>query len=201
MSPRRRAALTIEHALLGWLLHEPLHGYELHQRVQDAAALGLVWRLQQAQLYALLEKLLAAGLIAPSEAGSAADVTGRLRRPFRLTETGRRAFLHWVIAPVEHGRDLRLEFLVKVYWSQRLGSETFQRLLTAQRAACEQWLAQLEAELGATPETQPYARLVLAFRRNQIAAALAWLDMCASLGVSATPAKPPARPSPEGDTP
>ncbi|WP_026370351.1 helix-turn-helix transcriptional regulator [Kallotenue papyrolyticum] len=180
MSPRHQAALAIEHALLGWLLHESLHGYELHQRLQDAAALGLVWRLKQAHLYALLGKLLAAGLIAPAAAEHAAESGGRLRRPLRITEAGRRAFAAWVVAPVEHGRELRLEFLAKLFWAHRLGPATTQRLIEAQRRACRGWLAQLDAELERTPVEQPYARLVLTFRRNQINASLAWLDTCAT---------------------
>jgi PadR family transcriptional regulator, regulatory protein AphA len=179
MSPRRRTDLTIEHALLGWLQREPLHGYELHLRMEDAQALGLVWRLKQAHLYALLSKLEEAGYIVSEETDDArAGGRGRMRRPMRLTREGRRAFATWMSTPVTHGRDLRLEFLAKLYWAQQQGRETAERLIAAQRAACRAWLAALDDELRRTPANQPYARLVIEFRHSQIEASIGWLDTC-----------------------
>ena len=49
--------LTTEYALLGFLYRRPMHGYEIYQQLTDRTGLGLVWRLKQGRLYALLSKL------------------------------------------------------------------------------------------------------------------------------------------------
>ena len=55
--------LTTEHALLGFLRRRPMYGYEIHQQLTHPTGLGLVWRLKQSQLYALLAKLEEAGYV------------------------------------------------------------------------------------------------------------------------------------------
>lgn len=175
MSPKRKTSLSIEHALLGFILEQPLHGYEIHQRLQAAQQLGLVWHLKQAHLYALLSKLEAEGLIAaeliPQEARPP-------RRLLHLTEPGRAAFDSWVAAPVQHGRDLRIEFLAKLFWAQQLGATLTEQLIAAQREECRLWLDTLRAEMEQIADATPYALLVLEFRRGQIEAMLEWLDTC-----------------------
>jgi PadR family transcriptional regulator AphA len=182
MSPKIRAKLTIEHALLGFLQKHSLHGYEIHQRLQSAQAIGLVWRLKQAHLYALLNRLEADGLIA-------AEVIPQVDRPSKrllhLTPAGRQAFEAWVYSPVEHGRDFRIEFLTKVFWAQQQGPAAVQRLLAAQRAACQTWLKEFQAEAECLSPTAPYEWLVLQFRFGQIEAMLRWLDSCKDVLVDA----------------
>lgn len=178
MSPKRQAALAIEHALLGFLTEQPLHGYEIHLRLQAAQQLGLVWHLKQAHLYVLLGKLEAAGFIA-------AELLPQDARPpkrvLHLTDHGRAAFNTWVQSPVQHGRDLRIEFLAKLFWAQHQGSLAAQQLIAAQRAVCRAWLAEIVDEPAPGPDEQPYGWLVRSFRRGQIEAMLAWLDTCATL--------------------
>ena len=57
MSPMVKAPLTMEYALLGFLRDEPMHAYEMYQQLHETEALGLVWRIKQSQLYALLARL------------------------------------------------------------------------------------------------------------------------------------------------
>ena len=179
MSPKRSANLTIEHALLGFLQDGPLHGYELYQRLQAAQALGLVWQLKQPHLYALLTKLEEGGLVAVVEQDSDPGATpGRARRPLSLTPTGRAAFGRWRETPVQHGRDLRIEFLAKLFWAEQQSATDGQQLLAGQRAVCTRWLADIETELRQNAAHDVYPQLVLLFRQGQIAAMLAWLDTC-----------------------
>lgn len=185
MSPKRSANLTIEHALLGFLQDGSLHGYELHQRLQAAQALGLVWQIKQAHLYALLAKLEEANLVAvdtsaPADENPAAVHRGRARKPLLLTAAGRAAFERWREAPVAHGRDLRIEFLAKLFWAEQGSAADAQQLLARQRAICAGWLDELDRELTALPESKTYPRLVRLFRRGQIEAMLTWLDTCAA---------------------
>ncbi len=187
MSPKYGTPLTIEHALLGFLQDGPLHGYEIHQRLQTAQALGLVWRLKQAHLYALLGKLEDAELLEPASSdvpGTLSPdimVRGRARRPLALTPTGARAFQVWIHRPVRHGRDLRIEFLAKLFWAQREGLTAASQLVQQQRLVCQSWLAELEAEVELFANHDFYQRLVLLFRKGQVEAMLDWLDTCASM--------------------
>src|SRR5438105_5564422 len=115
MSPVLRAPLTVEKALLGFLRREPMHGYEIHQRLKDPAGLWLVWRLKQSQVYALLARLEGDGYISGVLKPQA---SGPTRRVYRLTRRGQARYRHWVRTPVPHGREMRQEFLAKFYFAR-----------------------------------------------------------------------------------
>src|SRR5262249_56810551 len=102
------SSFGLELALLGLLRARPHHAYELHQELQRNAALGIVWRLKQGHLYALLTRLEEAGYIA-----STVEMRGTRppRKMLRLTARGHEAFSQWLQQPVEPGRDLRPEIL------------------------------------------------------------------------------------------
>ena len=175
MTPMVRLPLTIEYALLGFLRHGPWHGYEIHRQLSDPAGLGLVWRLKQSQLYALLAKLEDAGYVTAAVEPQEARPP---RKVFELTRLGREAFLDWVHSPVPHGREVRLHFLAKLYFAWREGAEVTIRLIEQQRAACQDWLAAHQATSHALPDSPAYAWLVHQFRVAQIEAMLAWLNGC-----------------------
>lgn len=178
----------VEHALLGLLRERPMHAYEMSQQLVRAEQLGLVWRLKQSHLYALLAKLEAAGYLAGTT-----EIHGNRppRRMLALTPRGAAAFAQWLTAPVEHGRDFRLEFLAKLFFAARHDSATIAALLAGQRRACGEWLAELQAQERAVSASQPFERLVLRFRLGQIQAILPWLDECEAL-LAAPPAPPDA---------
>jgi DNA-binding PadR family transcriptional regulator len=172
----------LELALLGFLRHEAMHAYEIYLRMRHTESLGLVWRLKQGHLYALLARLEDAGYLASSMQQQGARPP---RRVLVLTDAGRDAFLEWLSDPVAHGRDFRLTFLAKLYFAaQEKGSHTLV-LIARQSAACEHWLADLHTHLDALSPEMRYERLVLAFRATQIEAILRWLDECeATLGIA-----------------
>lgn len=175
MSPMVRLPLTTEHALLGFLRQRPMYGYEIHQQLADPAGLGLVWRLKQSRLYALLGKLEQEGYVrATLELQDARPP----RKVFHLTDAGRAAFLEWIETAVPHGRELRLEFLAKLYFARREGPAVVERLVERQRAACRAWLTTQHQEATTLRDTHPYEWLVCQFRIGQIEAMLAWLDTC-----------------------
>jgi DNA-binding PadR family transcriptional regulator len=171
MSPLTRAPLGLEHALLGFLRGGPLHGYELHRRLADPAGLGTVWPLKQANLYSLLRRLEAEGYATSREQAQPARPARKL---FRLTRAGKAAFLDWVQRPVAHGRELCVEFLVKLYLAEREDPALAERLIERQHAALQAWLAAQQAQAAAAPPGG-YAARVAAFRTGQTEAMLAWL--------------------------
>lgn len=174
MSPRSAAPLTLEFVLLGLVAETPAHGYELYQALHHLRPLSLVWNVGQPQLYALLDKLerqeLLAGELLPGEGHPS-------RRQFHLTPSGRQRFDAWRSAPVDHGRDMRQEFLAKLFFARRAGQA--QALIERQRATCSRWQARLNRQLEALSPDQVDERLVYSFRARQVQTLLEWLDQAA----------------------
>jgi DNA-binding PadR family transcriptional regulator len=175
MSPLLQSPLTIEHALLGFLRQSPMHGYEIYQRMSDANGLGTVWRIKQSHLYALLTRLEKEGLVRSTLEPQGVHPP---RKVFHLTPTGEEAFLDWVQHGVDHGRDIRLDFLVKFYFAQPEGTALTLRLIERQRMACQNWLTRQQAVADSLGDDQPFERLVNQFRMGQTEAMLHWLDAC-----------------------
>ena len=172
MSPMISRPLTIELALLGYLRLGPLHGYQIHQRLLEPDGPGLVWRLKQAQLYALLGKLEDNGLLLstlqPQE-------TRPTRRVYRLTRDGREVYDQWVVTTVSTPRQIRQEFMVKLYFAQRESPQTVVALLDNQLSVCQNWLEMYQQQLTAAPEGS-FRWHVHQYRIGQIQATLAWLQ-------------------------
>src|SRR5687768_4185304 len=173
MSPMIKMPLTIEHALLGFLRLRPMHAYEIHQTLLRAEALGLVWHLKQSLVYVMLERLEAAGYVSVvlETQGSRPP-----RKILHLTPSGQAAFARWLVAPVAHGRDFRLEFLAKLYFASQADPARAATLIADQQAACRDWLVELRAQADAPSDARDYDWLVVQFRIGQIEAIVAWLD-------------------------
>ena len=169
------STLTIEHALLGFVYERPSHGYEIYQQLSAATGLWQVWRMKQSQLYALLTKLedeqYLVTTLQPQEARPP-------RKVYALTAEGRAAFEQWLGTPVEHGRQMRLEFLTKLYFAYRQGPTVVLPLLQQQTELCRQWLDTLQTEAATAPQSPSFAHAVQEFRISQIDAFLAWLNTC-----------------------
>jgi DNA-binding PadR family transcriptional regulator len=187
--PMVKQPLTIEHALLGFVRQQPMYGYEIHQRLLASAELGLVWTIKQSLLYAHLARLEEEGLL-----HSALEPRGRkpARKMLHLTPDGEAAFLRWLGSPVEHGREVRLEFLAKLYFARQEGAAAALELTARQRRAAVQRLAALGAQAAALEPARPYDWLVLRYRVGQLQAMLDWLDLCADWLITAEAAPPPA---------
>jgi len=175
MSPRTADRLSTEYALLGFLAAGARHGYDIYQELSDPGGLWLVWRIKQSQLYALLARLEERGYLT----ATLAPQGGRPpRKLYQRTRSGREAYLAWVKAPVEHGRQFRLDLLTKLFFARREGADTVALLLEGQRLACERWLRDLQAAVDETEEGESYQRLVRQYRAGQVQAMIDWLDTC-----------------------
>ncbi len=167
--------LSVEWSLLGFLRQRPMHGYEIARRLANPEGIGLVWRLKQSHVYALLAKLETQQYIAYTTQAEGARPP---RKVYYVTEQGTEAFLAWLRRPVTHAREMRLEFLAKLYFASLEEPSVVTQLLEAQRAAIRQWLAEQHALAAPLRETRPYEWLVHQFRIGQMEAMLAWLDSC-----------------------
>ena len=164
--------LPQECVLLGFLIQDPMHGYDLHQRVEEE--LGRIWYMGMSNLYAALKRL---------EEGREVEVTIRHqesyppRKVYQVTPSGRERFLEWVHKPIPSMRDMRVEFPAKLYFFRFLDLEGRDELITAQEAVCRERLERMEESARAAPPND-FNQLVFDFRRRQIEAILDWLAAC-----------------------
>jgi DNA-binding PadR family transcriptional regulator len=116
----RRPTLSLnEWAVLGLLVEEPRHGYEIAAELRPDSSLGEIWTLTRQLVYRAIERLEALDLVEPRrhEAGQG----GPPRTVYGPTRRGRNALRSWLRTPVTHLRDVRSELLVKLSLSARLG--------------------------------------------------------------------------------
>ncbi len=172
-----------EYALLGLLWNGPQHGYELHRAFGADQELGSICRLEQSQLYAFLKKLEHLGYLEstlePQEGRPPRRVVG-------LSSKGRQVFRQWIEAPVPRPREVRLLFLLKLYFARSFGKETILTLIRRQIEACQDFLNKLEngppitkggssADQASSPALQDFRVIVHLSRIRQIEATIGWL--------------------------
>jgi DNA-binding PadR family transcriptional regulator len=167
----REDTLSPQPVLLGLLVPQPKHGYELHQ--EFSRELGWVWQLGLSQLYAQLRQLEEAGLV---EAHTELQANRPARKVYHLTDQGRDLFLEWVRQPTPYLRHIRVEFLARLYFFRRLALEGLDELVRQQKAVCQAQVERFERLAAETGDE--FRRCVLEFRRGQLEAVAGWLDHC-----------------------
>ena len=140
------------------------HGYDVTRHFAPDGSLGTVLTHSRPVVYRAIKKLESAGFITSSEA---VGVRGQLKWTLACTAAGRRAAREWLTKPVEHLRDMRNDFFVRLLLLQRTGEDT-RDFVRAQRAALEPRTTSLLANTGRDP--------VSLWRREQARAILRFLD-------------------------
>jgi PadR family transcriptional regulator, regulatory protein AphA len=175
--------MAAEHAILGLLALSESgtgHGYDLARQFSPEAPLGNVVRLEPGMVYHHLKKLERLGWVsAVPEAKSGRPA----RRLFALSSTGRAELGRWLSEPVAHTREIRFDFLVKLYLALLLNPTLAVRLVDEQRDRCARLVETLanrqrrvHVEAEQDPVTARFGDMVLDMRLAQTRAALAWLD-------------------------
>ncbi|MEZ4523609.1 MAG: PadR family transcriptional regulator [Thermomicrobiales bacterium] len=163
--------MATEHAVLGLLAIQPRHGYDLAKEFSPETVLGDIVHLESGMLYAHLKKLERLGWVdaelEPQEARPA-------RKVFNLTDEGRDELRRWLSEPVDKTRDIRLEFLLKLYLAYQTSPARVEQLVREQQAICEQFVKSLEAQID--NEDDEFRSLVLEMRLAQNQALARWLD-------------------------
>ena len=170
--PRNKNPLSMEYVILGFVAQGPIHGYDLHKKIGDRQGIGLIWRIKQSYLYAILDKLEKDGLLVSK---TLSCDTFPARKEFKITELGRRNFSAWLTNPVQHGRDMRQEFLAKLFFILDDNSGLKHNLIQEQIGVCSEWIAKLEEEDLEQSNQFAYTRVILKYRISQIQAMLDWL--------------------------
>lgn len=168
--------MAIEHAVLGLLAIQPRHGYDLAREFTPDTVMGDIVHLESGMLYAHLKKLERRGWVSaelkPQEARPA-------RKVFSLTNEGREELHRWLAEPVDKTRDIRLEFLLKLYLALQTEPELVDGLIREQRAVCDQFVASLEEQIAA--EEDGFRLLVLEMRLAQNRALVRWLERASEI--------------------
>lgn len=184
MSERRtnQGEMPAEHALLGLLDRErgTGHGYDLARSFSEGQPLAEVIRLEPGMLYHHLKKLARTGWVTSSVEPQG---TRPPRQVYQITEAGRAELRRWLAEPVSHTREIRLEFLVKLYFARHLDSRLAERLISEQRNTLRERKQSLTQQLAALPPSDQtpaddvaFSRHVLELRVAQTRAALTWLN-------------------------
>jgi DNA-binding PadR family transcriptional regulator len=165
----------LEIALLGFLLKGPKHGYELHKEISDPLGIGGVWRVKIGKMYSMLRKLESRCFI---RASSERDGNRPLKNTFFLTKQGKNIFSKWMRTPIKHGRDIRILFLLKIYFIKR--SELFngKDLILKQKAECEIWKERFTTVTQERNGENSFNSFVRKYRSSQIDGFINWLDWC-----------------------
>jgi PadR family transcriptional regulator, regulatory protein AphA len=175
--------MVAEHAILGLLALSESgigHGYDLARQFGPDAPLGDVVRLEPGMVYHHLKKLERLGWVT-----AVPDmVQGRpARRLFALSSPGRNELRRWLAEPVARTREIRLDFLVKLYLALLLDPALAVQLVDQQRHLCARLVESLSNRLrGAQFDEKRdnaaarFADMVLDMRLAQTRAALEWLN-------------------------
>jgi DNA-binding PadR family transcriptional regulator len=171
-----RPTQPAEHAVLGLLYFEEGggHGYDLARHFRENEPLGDVLKLEPGMLYHHLKKLARTGWVT-------VDIEPQGTRPprqvYTLTEDGKTELLRWLREPVTHTRDIRLDFLVKLYFARLLDPALAADLVRGQLEKSREMESVLESRLAeSTSPANDFGRQVLDLRLLQTRAAITWLE-------------------------
>jgi PadR family transcriptional regulator AphA len=159
-----------EWSVLALLAEQPGHGWALARQMNRTGEIGAVWSLGRPLVYRALELLEQRGLV--EAIGHEPGLRGPNRTIFRATALGRDELERWLAEPVDHVRDVRSTFLLKLILIDRAGLDA-ERLLEAQRAAVVPAVETLEARLAASGPTE---RILVHFRLESTRAVVHFID-------------------------
>jgi DNA-binding PadR family transcriptional regulator len=157
---------TTEYAVLGVLAEGPRHGFGLSKELDPGSEVGRVLTVRRPLVYRALDRLVEVGYAVPvsTEKGDA----GPKRVIHRITSPGRLRLDRWLGEPVDHIRDLRISFLLKLALLRRANLSPMS-LIRDQRAALDETIRALD---DSEPAGDDHVEL---WRRHNATAAAAYL--------------------------
>jgi len=168
---RKKDSLSApEYAVLG-LLRQPMHGYQVAREMAGGRGLGLVCPLGMSNVYFLLGNLQERGLLAVEERQ---EQRYPPRVMLRATAAGRRAFDAWLREPGTRLRQVRLDFLVKLFFLSREDPALARDLVAVHKDFCHRYLGEWR-ELSQDAETSGFDRLAIEAKVAVGEGTLRWL--------------------------
>jgi PadR family transcriptional regulator AphA len=165
-----------EYAVLALLLERPTHGWWLATTLAPDGEVGSIWSVAKPLVYTGLKRLEADGRI--KTIGLERGQRGPHRVIYQVTPQGKALVDVWLHEPVQHVRDIRSLFLLKVVLNQRLGLDP-RPILDAQRALIVPLIAFMEARLDdVDPAKDPAEETSLRFRLELARTTVRFIDDC-----------------------
>ena len=163
-----------KYAILGLLSEKPLSGYDIKKLID--IRFKFFWNESYGQLYPELSRLMQSGEIEQECTAPA----GRDKMVYRITARGLQSLKKWLAEPTEK-ESVRLELLLKLYFSKHIDSEIMMRHLAEFREEHEQGLAMLNLfEQELTPirayDNHEDILRVISFGQKTYRAYLEWCD-------------------------
>jgi PadR family transcriptional regulator AphA len=151
-----------------------MHGYQIARELAGGTGLGLVCPMRMSNVYFVLGNLQDTGLV---------EVEGREEDRYpprvllRTSAAGRRAFDAWLQEPVTRLRQVRLDFLVKLFFLGREDPALARKLVKGQKEFCRRYLAEWQ-ELAQAAGFASFDRLAIEAKIAVGGATLRWLEQC-----------------------
>jgi DNA-binding PadR family transcriptional regulator len=147
--PVEESRLTAYWLILGLVIEESSHGYEISQRYETR--FSEVAPLTIPRVYAALDRLRDDGLIEPLELDQTAEVPTRrhlMRRSYRATSDGIQAYRGWL---VDQLRDdpLRARLLERILSVSNIGASAVLEVIDRYAQVCLEQLRELPAPVDA----------------------------------------------------
>lgn len=163
--PRQTTELTTtEGVILGLLSERERSGYDLLKRAEGSVA--HMWSPAKSQLYAVLPRLVDAGL---ARRRNVRQTSRPDKQVYRLTPAGREAVRHWLETAKPKTWD---ELLLKVFFAKLCSRVALLQQLDDYAESQRELLAEYEAIRPATR----YGALTLQYGLELMPARLAWLE-------------------------
>lgn len=158
--------------MLGLLGEGSNHGFALAKELSPGTDLGRILTVRRSLVYRALDRLVSQGFAVPyqTEPGDA----GPTRTIHRISDAGAANLDRWLVEPVRHIRDVRVEFLLKLRLLERRGTSP-ETLVTAQRDALTGTIAGLSDRLD-----DPEVDVVDRWRAQSALAVSRFLDQLGS---------------------
>jgi PadR family transcriptional regulator AphA len=173
MARKKNSLSAPEYAVLG-LLRQPMHGYQVAREMAGGSGLGLVCPLGMSNVYFLLGTLQERGLV---EVEERQEQRYPPRVMLRATAAGRSAFDGWLREPVTRLRQVRLDFLVKLFFLSREDPGLARDLVAVHKDFCRRYLAEWR-ELAEKPGAAGFDRLAFEAKIAVGEGTLRWLERC-----------------------
>jgi DNA-binding PadR family transcriptional regulator len=172
--PRVKTYLTpAEYAVLGLLRERPAYGYELQKQLSGGSGLARVCPVEPAMVYAILKSLSGLELID----GEWDNSSYPPRAVYAATAEGDATFLRWLRQPVGRMREVRNDFMVKLYFALQEDETAALDLITQQIEACREYEREVEGQLRQAEEGS-FDALALQSKATAAHLTAEWLRGC-----------------------
>jgi len=170
LDPGDRPLSLKEWLVLCLACEKPTYGFAVAGLLSRNGSLGRVWQVSKPAIYLALLRLEQLGLV--QMAGKQPTSSGPARSLVQATRAGRSAAPAWLREPVAHGRDVRIELMVKLALLDRAGEDPTD-LLNQQRAKFVPLAAALADRVHVTTGIE---HLVALWRHQAMSATIQFLD-------------------------